>query len=401
MKDLTKLTDRIFYVGVNDRTKHLFEGLWPLPLGVSYNAYLVCGERTALVDTVDACFTGRLLANVRERLGDRPLDYLVINHMEPDHAACIAEFLLRYPDVTIVCNAKTQAMIAEFFGAKAALNVRTVTEQDTLETGRHSFRFVFAPMVHWPEVMVSFDVTDGTLFSADAFGTFGALDGNLFADEINFVSEKLPEARRYYANIVGKYGAPVQALLKKAAALPVKTVCPLHGPVWRENIAWFVDKYDKWSSYTPEENAVAIFYGSVYGHTQEAAEILASCLADLEVKNIKVYDVSAQHSSYLVAEAFRCSHLVFASSTYNAGIFENMDILIDDLIKHALQNRKVALIENGSWASTAGMLMKEKLSKCKNTEFIGDVVTIKSALKENQLADIKALAKKIASSLDG
>lgn len=179
------------------------------------------------------------------------------------------------------------------------------------------------------------------------------------------MSEKLPEARRYYANIVGKYGAPVQALLKKAAALPVKTVCPLHGPVWRENIAWFVDKYDKWSSYTPEENAVTIFYGSVYGHTQEAAEILASCLADLEVKNIKVYDVSAQHSSYLVAEAFRCSHLVFASSTYNAGIFENMDILIDDLIKHALQNRKVALIENGSWASTAGMLMKEKLSKCK------------------------------------
>ena len=215
------------------------------------------------------------------------------------------------------------------------------------------------------------------------------------------MSEKLPEARRYYANIVGKYGAPVQALLKKAAALPVKTVCPLHGPVWRENIAWFVDKYDKWSSYTPEENAVAIFYGSVYGHTQEAAEILASCLADLEVKNIKVYDVSAQHSSYLVAEAFRCSHLVFASSTYNAGIFENMDILIDDLIKHALQNRKVALIENGSWASTAGMLMKEKLSKCKNTELIGDVVTIKSALKENQLADIKALAQKIASSLDG
>ena len=248
---------------------------------------------------------------------------------------------------------------------------------------------------------MSFDVTDGTLFSADAFGTFGALDGNLFADEINFVSEKLPEARRYYANIVGKYGAPVQALLKKAAALPVKTVCPLHGPVWRENIAWFVDKYDKWSSYTPEENAVTIFYGSVYGHTQEAAEILASCLADLEVKNIKVYDVSAQHSSYLVAEAFRCSHLVFASSTYNAGIFENMDILIDDLIKHALQNRKVALIENGSWASTAGMLMKEKLSKCKNTEFIGDVVTIKSALKENQLADIKALSQKIASSLDG
>ena len=396
-----QISPDLYWIGGSDRRLALFENVYPLTNGVAYNSYVLLDEKIVVFDTVDKEISARYFDNLAALLKDKSPDFLVVHHMEPDHAACIAEFLLRYPDVTIVCNAKTQAMIAEFFGAKAALNVRTVTEQDTLETGRHSFRFVFAPMVHWPEVMVSFDVTDGTLFSADAFGTFGALDGNLFADEINFVSEKLPEARRYYANIVGKYGAPVQALLKKAAALPVKTVCPLHGPVWRENIAWFVDKYDKWSSYIPEENAVAIFYGSVYGHTQEAAEILASCLADLEVKNIKVYDVSAQHSSYLVAEAFRCSHLVFASSTYNAGIFENMDILIDDLIKHALQNRKVALIENGSWAATAGMYMKEKLSKCKNTEFIGDVVTIKSALKENQLADIKALAKKIASSMDG
>ena len=397
--NITEILPGIHYVGVNDRTTTRFEGLWSLPHGVSYNAYLVADEKVALIDTVEEAFGSRLFENIRETIGDRPIDYLVVNHMEPDHSSSIRALRLLYPDIRIVGNAKTLQMIQGFYGIDAG--TLEVKEGDTISLGAKTLSFYMAPMVHWPETMVTWCAEAGTLFSGDAFGTFGALDGNLFADEINFVSEKLPEARRYYANIVGKYGAPVQALLKKAAALPVKTVCPLHGPVWRENIAWFVDKYDKWSSYTPEENAVAIFYGSVYGHTQEAAEILASCLADLEVKNIKVYDVSAQHSSYLVAEAFRCSHLVFASSTYNAGIFENMDILIDDLIKHALQNRKVALIENGSWASTAGMLMKEKLSKCKNTELIGDVVTIKSALKENQLADIKALAQKIASSLDG
>ena len=397
--NITEILPGIHYVGVNDRTTTRFEGLWSLPHGVSYNAYLVADEKVALIDTVEEAFGSRLFENIRETIGDRPIDYLVVNHMEPDHSSSIRALRLLYPDIRIVGNAKTLQMIQGFYGIDTG--TLEVKEGDTISLGAKTLSFYMAPMVHWPETMVTWCAEAGTLFSGDAFGTFGALDGNLFADEINFVSEKLPEARRYYANIVGKYGAPVQALLKKAAALPVKTVCPLHGPVWRENIAWFVDKYDKWSSYTPEENAVAIFYGSVYGHTQEAAEILASCLADLEVKNIKVYDVSAQHSSYLVAEAFRCSHLVFASSTYNAGIFENMDIVIDDLIKHALQNRKVALIENGSWASTAGMLMKEKLSKCKNTEFIGDVVTIKSALKENQLADIKALAKKIASSLDG
>ena len=396
---ITEILPGIHYVGVNDRTTTRFEALWSLPMGVSYNAYLVAGEKIALIDTVEESFGSRLEANISEAIGERKIDYLVVNHMEPDHSSSIAALRRIYPDIEIVGNAKTLQMIEGFYGI--AGGTVEVKEGNTLDLGGKTLSFHMIPMVHWPETMVTWCAGDRTLFSGDAFGTFGALDGNLFADEINFVSEKLPEARRYYANIVGKYGAPVQALLKKAAALPVKTVCPLHGPVWRENIAWFVDKYDKWSSYTPEENAVAIFYGSVYGHTQEAAEILASCLADLEVKNIKVYDVSARHSSYLVAEAFRCSHLVFASSTYNAGIFENMDILIDDLIKHALQNRKVALIENGSWASTAGMLMKEKLSKCKNTEFIGDVVTIKSALKENQLADIKALAKKIASSLDG
>ena len=397
--NITEILPGIHYVGVNDRTTTRFEGLWSLPQGVSYNAYLVADEKVALIDTVEEGFGSRLTENIREAIGDRKIDYLVINHMEPDHSSSVRALRMLYPDIQIVGNAKTLQMLQGFYGIDTG--TLEVKEGDSISLGSKTLSFYMAPMVHWPETMVTWCAEAGTLFSGDAFGTFGALDGNLFADEINFVSEKLPEARRYYANIVGKYGAPVQALLKKAAALPVKTVCPLHGPVWRENIAWFVDKYDKWSSYIPEENAVAIFYGSVYGHTQEAAEILASCLADLEVKNIKVYDVSAQHSSYLVAEAFRCSHLVFASSTYNAGIFENMDILIDDLIKHALQNRKVALIENGSWAATAGMFMKEKLSKCKNTEFIGDVVTIKSALKENQLADIKALAKKIASSMDG
>ena len=335
-----KISEAILGVGVDDTTIDLFESQYPVPTGVSYNSYVILDEKTTILDTVDARATEPWLENLAEALGGRKPAYLVVSHMEPDHGANVAKLAALYPEMQVVGNAKTFQYMEQFFGADAIAPERRVVVKDgeSLSLGAHTLTFVFAPMVHWPEVMVSFDVTDGTLFSADAFGTFGALDGNLFADEINFVSEKLPEARRYYANIVGKYGAPVQALLKKAAALPVKTVCPLHGPVWRENIAWFVDKYDKWSSYTPEENAVAIFYGSVYGHTQEAAEILASCLADLEVKNIKVYDVSAQHSSYLVAEAFRCSHLVFASSTYNAGIFENMDILIDDLIKHALQN---------------------------------------------------------------
>ena len=396
-----KINSDLYWIGGSVRKFSLFENVYPLTHGVAYNSYVLLDDKIVVFDTVDKEISTRYFDNLAALLKDRKPDFLVVHHMEPDHAACIAEFLLRYPDTTIVCTAKTQAMIAEFFGQNAALNVKTVTEQDTLQTGHHSLRFVFAPMVHWPEVMVTFDATDGTLFSADAFGTFDALDGNLFADEINFVSEHLPEARRYYTNIVGKYGASVQVLLKKAAALPIKPICPLHGPVWRDNISWFVDKYDKWSSYTPEENAVAIFYGSVYGHTQEAAEILASFLADAGVQNIKVYDVSAQHTSYLVAEAFRCSHLVFASSTYNAGIFENMDILIDDLIKHAFQNRKAALIENGSWAPTAGMHMKDKLSKCKNIELISDTITIRSALKENQIESLKALAEKIAASING
>lgn len=377
-----------------------FENVYPLTNGVSYNSYVLLDEKIVVFDTVDKEISARYFDNLAALLEGKSPDFLVVHHMEPDHAACISEFLLRYPDATIVCNAKTQSMIAEFFGQNAALNVKTVTEQDTLNTGRHSFRFVFAPMVHWPEVMVSFDTTDGTLFSADAFGTFGALDGNIFADETNFVGEKLPEARRYYANIVGKYGAPVQALLKKAAALPIKTVCPLHGPVWRGNIAWFVDKYENGALTLPKKTRLRFLRLGLRAHSGGSGN---PCFLPCRrgSKNIKVYDVSAQHSSYLVAEAFRCSHLVFASSTYNAGIFENMDIFLDDLIKHSLQNRKAALIENGSWAPTAGMQMKDKLSKCKNIELLGDVITIKSALKENQLADLKALADKIAESIDG
>ena len=291
MKDLTKLTDRIFYVGVNDRTKHLFEGLWPLPLGVSYNAYLVCGERTALVDTVDACFTGRLLANVRERLGDRPLDYLVINHMEPDHCALMQDLVLRHPDMKIVCNKKTLAMIKNFFTFDIDARAVIVGEMDTLCTGRHTFAFVMAPMVHWPEAMVSYDVTTKTLYSADAFGTFGALNGNLYADEVNFQTEWLDDARRYYTNIVGKYGTQVQALLKKATTIEIETICPLHGPVWRKDIGWFIDKYVHWATYKPEQQAVVIAYASVYGNTENAANILASKLAEPDGKHQKLRHV--------------------------------------------------------------------------------------------------------------
>jgi flavorubredoxin len=274
-----------------------------------------------------------------------------------------------------------------------------VKEGDSLCTGKHNFSFVTAPMVHWPEVMVSYDSTDKVLFSADAFGTFGALGGNIFADEYNFERDWLDDARRYYTNIVGKYGIQVQNLLKKAGGLDIKYVCPLHGPIWRENIGWFIDKYAKWSSYTPEDKSVLIAYASVYGDTENAANILATELAELGVKNIAMYDVSTVHPSVIVSEAFRCSHLVFASTTYNMSIFVNMEIALNDIKAHALQNRKVAIMENGSWAPASGKLMRELISSMKNMTIIDQSTTLKSSVKENNVDEIKAIAKALASDL--
>ena len=394
-----QITSDMYWVGASDRRLALFENVYPIPRGVSYNAYLLMDEKTVLLDTVDMSVGDLFFENVAHVLNGRSLDYVVVNHMEPDHCGTVQELVLRYPDVKIVCNAKTVQMIKQFFTFDIDSRAVVVGEMDTLCTGRHTLAFVMAPMVHWPEAMVTYDVTDKVLYSADAFGTFGAINGNIFADEVNFETEYLDDARRYYTNIVGKYGTQVQALLRKASTIEIGMICPLHGPVWRKNIGWFIDKYVKWSTYTPEENAVMIAYASVYGHTENTANIIASKLADAGVRNIKVYDVSVTHPSVIVAEAFRCSHLVFASTTYNAGIFVTMETALHDLVAHNLQNRTIALVENGTWAPTSGGLMRELLSKLKNTTILNDTLTLKSALKEEQMDQVDALVKAIVSSM--
>ncbi len=389
----------LYWVGANDRRLALFENVYPISRGVSYNSYVLLDEKTVLLDTVDKSVSDQFFENVAHVLNGRRLDYLIVNHMEPDHCGTIEQLVLRYPEVKIVCNAKTVQMIKQFFTFDIDSRAVLVKEMDTLCTGRHTLAFVMAPMVHWPEAMVTYDTTDKVLFSADAFGTFGAINGNLFADEVNFETEYLDDARRYYTNIVGKYGTQVQTLLRKAATIDIQTICPLHGPVWRKNIGWFIDKYVKWSTYTPEENAVMIAYASVYGNTANVADILASKLADAGVRNVKVYDVSNTHPSVLVAEAFRCSHLVFASTTYNAGIFVTMETLLHDIAAHNLQNRTVALIENGTWAPTAGGLMRKLLSGLRGIEILEDSLTVRSSLKEDQLEALDRMAAAIAASV--
>ncbi len=399
MHHAISIREDLFWVGGNDRRLALFENVFPIPRGVSYNAYVLLDEKTVLFDTVDKSVSGVFFESLAHVLAGRKLDYLIVNHMEPDHAATMEELVLRYPEVTIVTNAKAVAMIKQFFLFDVDARCKVVAEGDTLTTGRHTLAFLMAPMVHWPEAMVTYDATTRTLFSADAFGTFGALSGNLFADEVDFERDWLDDARRYYVNIVGKYGTQVQALLKKAATVDIDMICPLHGPVWRTNLSWFIEKYQRWSTYTPEDNAVMIAYASVYGNTENAANILASKLAARGVKKIAMYDVSATHPSVIVSEAFRCSHLVFASTTYNAGIFCNMETALLDIAAHNLQNRTVALIENGSWAATAGKLMAELLGKLKNITVLDNKLTIKSSLKEGQLAALDGLADAIAASL--
>lgn len=393
-----KVTDKIYWIGGDDRRIALFENVYPVPCGVSYNAYFVSDEKTMVIDTVDHSVSKVFFENIAHELDGRDLDYLVVNHMEPDHAATIGELILRYPKATIVCNQKIAAMLKQFFDFDVDSRARIVKEGDTLSTGEYTFTFVMAPMVHWPEVMMTYEISHKILFSADAFGTFGALNGHLFADEVNFEADYLAEARRYYTNIVGKYGTQVQAVLKKAAGIEIEMICPLHGFVWRKNIGDFVDKYMKWSTYTPEQQGVLIAYASVYGNTENVAGIIACKLAEAG-KKVVMYDVSATHPSYIVAEAFRYSHMVLVSTTYNAGIFVNMENLVRDLAHHNLQNRTVALVENGSWAPTAAGLMKCELSGLKNTTFLENTLTIRSALKAGQMDQLNALVEEILDSM--
>ena len=393
-----KVLDDLIWVGADDRRLACFEGVYGVPDGVSYNSYLLLDEKTVLFDTVDKAVGAVFLENVAHALDGRKLDYLLISHMEPDHAATIETLCLRYPEAQVICNAKIQTMLAQFFALDLSGRLHVVKEGDSLSVGKHELTFVNAPMVHWPEVMMTYDKTDKILFSADAFGTFGALNGRLFADEGDFMGEQLDEARRYYTNIVGKYGPQVQAVLKKAAGLDIAYVCPLHGPVWRKHFGDFLEKYLQWSSYTPEEKSVLIAYASVYGHTENAANILAAKLVERGVR-VRMYDTSVTPASYILSDAFRCSHLVFAATTYNAGVFVTMENLLHDIANHNLQGRKIAIMENGSWAPTSGKLMREMLSGLKNTEFIGDNITIRSALAENQLGELDALADAIAADL--
>ncbi|MBR4506016.1 MAG: FprA family A-type flavoprotein [Bacteroidales bacterium] len=397
MHNIQSISKDLVYVGSSDRRLALFENVYPIPRGVSYNSYVLLDEKTVLFDTTDASVASQFFENVQAALAGRKLDYVVVHHMEPDHAATLMDLLLRYPETTVVCTAKAAQMMEQFFGGKPA-NLMAVKEGDTLSLGKHSLVFTMAPMVHWPEVMMTYDATDKVLFSADAFGTFGALSGNIFADEMNFEGEWLNDARRYYTNIVGKYGVQVQNVLKKAATLDIKMICPLHGPVWRSNLEWFIGKHDLWSRYEPEEKGVVIIYGSIYGHTEAAAMRMGTLLAQRGIKNIKAYDASHTHVSELVSECFRASHVVFASSTYNNGIFTPMENLLLDLKAHAWQRRTVALIENGSWAAQSGKLMRAELEQMKDITIVGDTVSLKSAAAPAQEEQLAALADAIANS---
>ncbi len=398
MNNINPISKDLIYVGASDRRTALFENVYPIPRGVSYNSYLLRDEKTVLMDTADSVVREQYFENVAAALDGRQLDYLVVNHMEPDHAALIAPLLLRYPQATVVTTAKAAQMMEQFFGGKPE-NLQVVKEGDTLVTGRHTLCFTMAPMVHWPEVMMTYDTTDKVLFSADAFGTFGALSGNLYADEMNFEKEWLADARRYFVNIVGKYGIQVQNVLKKAATLDIKMICPLHGPVWRENLEYFINKHDLWSRYEPEEKGVVLIYGSIYGHTEAAAMRMATLLAQRGVKNIHVYDASRTHVSELVAECWRVSHIVLAASTYNNGLFTPIEELLLDLKAHGFQRRIWALIENGSWAPQSGKLMRAALEEMKEMTIVGDTLSLKSAMQPSQEEQLIALADALVATL--
>ena len=391
MYNVRKVTEDIVWVGASDRRLALFENIFPIPRGVSYNSYVLLDEKTVLLDTVDASVAGQFFEN---------LDYLIVNHMEPDHCAMIGDLVRRYPEVQVVGNTKTFGMIKQFFGTDFAERAVTVKEGDTLATGAHTLHFVMAPMVHWPEVMVTYDEKDKVLFAADGFGTFGALNGNIFADEVDFDRDWLDDARRYYTNIVGKYGASVQALLKKASGLEIAVICPLHGPIWRENLGYILEKYQKWSTYEAEDQAVVILYATMYGNTASAADALAGRLAAKGVKKIAVYDVSNTHVSELISEIFRASHVVFAAPTYNGGIYPVMENLLADMKALAVQNKTVALMENGTWAPTTAKQMREKLAELKNVTILDTQITIKSAMAPEQEGQLEALADAIVASMD-
>lgn len=379
-----KVENNIYCIGINDHSIDLFEGMYKVPDGISYNSYVILDEKVAVLDTADAHFGEQWLNEVKEVLGGRQPDYLVIHHMEPDHSANIQNFLKVYPNVQVVGNAKTFVMIKEYFGFDVNNTVK-VDEVSVLKLGKHSLRFVMAPLVHWPEVMVSYDEHSKVVFSADGFGKFGALDVDQPWDD---------EARRYYIGIVGKYGAQVQSLLKKLSALDVKKICPLHGPVLEGDLSHYIGLYDTWSSYRPEKDAIMVAYASVYGHTKAVAEMLADMLKKAG-KEVIVADLARADRAKCVADAFMCSKLVLASVTYNAEIFPCMREFIDCLAERNFRSRTVAFIENGTWAPISAKLMRERLSGCKDLNFIGQTVKVRAAFSEENAPELETLVNEL------
>ena len=399
MHNVRKIAEDTFYVGVTDNKTSLFENIHPLPEGVTYNSYVILDEKTALMDTVEWEFAQHFLENVYHVLDGRDLDYIVINHFEPDHASSLGEMMLRFPNATLVMSTKGERFARNFGFDIDSHECIFVKEGDTIELGKHTLTFVEAPMVHWPEVMVTLDTHTGVLYTADAFGTFGKLDGRLFDDEVDFEGEFLDHARRYFCNIVGKYGKPTMTLLGKAGKLmdKIKMFAPLHGPVWRSNLQYYIDKHTKWASYEPEEEGILIVYGSMYGNTENVANIMASELVKRGITNIKMYDASKTHHSYIIADAFKYSHILVASVTYNLTLYPPVKTLLEDMIMLNLQNRKVALVENGSWSPQSGRIMTEMFGKMKNIEIINDKFThFTSSLREDKYDEIMNLVDAIA-----
>lgn len=391
MNCVRRIKDDLLYIGGSDRRLAKFENLFPLPKGVSYNSYLLLDDKTVLMDTVDLAIAELFFENLAFGLAGRPLDYVVVQHMEPDHAATLVQLLEKHPETTVVCSAIAQKMIGQFFGSIEDLKVHVVSDGDMLDIGHRELLFSTAQMVHWPEVIVTYDPKYRALFSADAFGTFGALGGNLYADELDFSKEWLYEARRYYSNIVGKYGPQVKALLKKIDDCDLDFIFSLHGPIWRKNTRWFIDLYHQWAACEPEEQGVLIVYGSIYGHTQNAAEALAGRLADRGAR-IALYDASVTDVGDLLAESWRYSHIVIACSTYNAGIFPAVENYLLDLRAHAFHGRTMAVLENGSWAPFAGNLIRKHLGEMKDIKLVEPFINIRSALRPEQADDLDALA---------
>lgn len=396
MYNVRKVQEDLIWVGASDHRLNLFENIHPIPRGVSYNSYVLLDEKNVLFDTVDWSVCGQFLENLKHVLDGKKLDVIVIHHVEPDHLASLEEVMLRYPEARIYATAKAIAMM-EQFGFAVEGKTQAVKEGDTLELGKHTLTFVMAPMVHWPEVMVSYDSYGKTLFSADAFGTFGALDGKLFNDEVDFDRDWIDDARRYFTNIVGKYGVQTMNLLKKASQLDIEMICPLHGPVWRNNFSYIIEKHQLWATYTPEVKGVMVAYASVYGHTESAAQALASKLVQTGIKDVVVYDVSNTDPSYLVSEAFKYSHIVLASSTYNACVFPKMQDFLEHLKMLNFQNRTIAIMENGSWASMSGNLMRKMLEAMKNMNVLDSTVKINSSLHTEEPLD--ALTEAIKQSM--